>query len=277
MLLLIPAVVACSGRSVSPDQNDSNNPETVNGPPVKMSFDEALKTTSEERKLVEVEGYVELAVATSYGKKGQTVDFFGRKNQTKGRSLFTYIPIGDQHNSMRKLPNKYRDSHVEIIDDKGLKMKINERMRATGYIYALKSVSEHKPYTVYFEIEKIEKIPEVEVNYAAMNLPVLTQRAAKDEMNYDQLFKLEGMFEIPSFILIDNQLTIDFVNPAGKKMVVKLLSGKQADQMEPLRDDWAPKDVKIHTNTGDLVDMSKNVTVYGTLGLDGLHIEEIDQ
>ncbi len=242
-----------------------------------LTFDEALQDTMEWEHKVVIEGYIHLATLTSINEKSQSVNLYGRRNQQHGTYIYTNMPVGTGNNEMKKLPEKYLASDVSILDSKGTAVNLNERVKLSGKMYTSKSYTPGKRGTTYFTVTDIEKIPEASVDYAALNWPKLDLAGSKKEENYDKEFMMEGKIEVPMFVLTGSEMTVDLVTSSGDKITIKIGSGTGASQMENLVENWTPKDVKVHNNKGGLVNLKQKVKVYGTLGLDGLHVEDIAQ
>ncbi len=235
--------------------------------PVAMSFDEALKYKKSEEKLVEIEGYIQLSVISNFSADGQSMDFYGRKNQRAGQAFYTTMPIGSGKNKMKQLPKEYYSTDVEIIDNSGNKLGANERMKITGYIYGITTTS-------YLKVVKIEKVPEKPVDYPSLKFPKLTMAEKDKTTNYDKPFYLEGKLKVPMYVLVDDESTVDLIS-GGQTFPLKLVTGSGPSQIEALKEGWTPKDVKIRNGKGTVIKSNQNVKVYGVLKLDGLHVEEI--
>ena len=269
-----------AGMVVTACENPGNNSKTLemsdrkakaaDEKPVSMSYEEGLNYKKDDHKLVEIEGYVQLSVISNFTEKGQTVNFYGRKNQMEGADYYTTMPIGKGKNQMIQLPLKYKNSDVKMTDDEGKTVLANERVRLTGYIYKLGETS-------YMDVIKIHKVPEVVTDYAALNFPVLQEKNKTDEKSYEKGYQLEGKLSVPMFVLIDDETTVDLKDKNGKTFSLKVMTGTGSSQIEELKEGWTNKDVKIRNDQGKLVNTGKNVKVYGVLKLDGLHVESIVQ
>jgi len=270
---------SCSGNQTNTKDTLATTPQEEKvGPPKKMTFEEALAYTSDKRIPVIIEGYVQTSVISNFTATTQSVNFYGHRNQTTGKYLYTSMPIGNGKNRMKQLPKEYHASDVSIMDKSGKQIGANQRVRVTGTLYAIESYSKKKDYTVYLDdITTIEYVDEVKEDYAAMNLPTLNSKDAKLDKNYDKAFKIEGKLEVPMFVLIDNETTVDIITGNNEKISLKVVTGTGESQIEELKENWSPADVKIKNTNGGKVNLSKKVTVYGTLSLDGLHVEQIVQ
>lgn len=278
LLTTIAALVsACSGGNSKVPAASNAEKEQPAAKPVTMTFDQAIAYTGEERKPVIIEGYVQLSVITNFSGNTQSVNFYGHRNQTTGKYIYANMPIGTGKNQMKQLPKEYHNSDVSILDKNGKKIGANQRVKLSGELYAIESYSKKKDFTVYLEITGIEYVDEVNDDYAAMKLPTLDAKGAKSDKNYDKAFKIEGKLEVPMFVLIDNETTVDIVTTNNEKISLKVVTGNGASQIEELKENWSEADVKIRNLNGQLVNRNKKVTVYGTLGLDGLHVEQIVQ
>ncbi len=272
-------IYSCSGNQTSttdPGATTTTEEKKV-GPPKKMTYDQALAYTGEERIPVIVEGYVQTSVISNFTATTQSVNVYGHRNQTTGKYLYTSMPIGNGKNQMKQLPKEYHPSDVVIMDKSGKKIGANQRVRLTGTLYAIESYSKKKDYTVYLDVTGMEYVDEISEDYAAMNLPTLTEKDAKVEKNYDKAFKIEGKLEVPMFVLIDNETTVDIITANNEKISLKVVTGTGESQIAELKENWSPADIKITNSKGAKVNTNKKVTVYGTLSMDGLHVEQIVQ
>lgn len=271
-LLIAGALMTACGNPGKPTSSNlpEKKEEVKDEKPVGMTYDQGLNYKKGDRKLVEIEGYVQLSVISNFSEKGQTVSFYGRKNQMEGKDYYTTMPIGDGKNQMKQLPLKYKSSDVQMKDDEGNTVLANERVKLTGYLYAIGE-------TEYLEVTKIHKVPEVAVDYAALNFPVLLEKNKADNKAFEKGYQLEGKLSVPMYVLIDDETTVDLTDKNGKTFNLKVITGTGASQIEELKEGWTNKDVKIRNDQGKLISTGKNVKVYGVLKLDGLHVESIVQ
>jgi len=270
---------SCSGNpssTIDPAKTAQSEEEKAESAK-KMTYNEAMAYTSEERIPVIVEGYVQTSVISNFTATTQSVNVYGHRNQTSGKYLYTSMPIGNGKNQMKQLPKEYHPSDVVIMDKSGKKIGANQRVRLTGTLYAIESYSKKKDYTIYLDVTGMEYVDEVSEDYAAMNLPTLTEKESKVEKNYDKAFKIEGKLEVPMFVLIDNETTVDIITSNNEKINLKVVTGTGESQIAELKENWSPADIKITNSKGAKVNTNKKVTVYGTLSMDGLHVEQIVQ
>jgi hypothetical protein len=270
-------LASCGGSTNTAKDNSIQEEETKKEKPVEMTFEEALDYQSGDRKQVIIEGYVQLSVISNFTATSQSVNLYGHRNQTTGKYIYTNMPIGTGKNQMKQLPKEYHPSDVVMMDQNGKKIGANQRVRLQGELYAIESYSKKKDYTIYLEVTGIEYVDEVKEDYAAMKLPTLDGKGAKSDKNYDKAFKIEGKLEVPMFVLIDNETTVDIVTANNEKISLKVVTGNGESQIEELKENWSEADVKIRNSNGQLISKNKKVTVYGTLGMDGLHVEQIVQ
>ncbi|MCU0434044.1 MAG: hypothetical protein MUC87_11360 [Bacteroidia bacterium] len=286
--ILVLALASCGGnndnRSTAGDANRQLSKYEIEQrmkdslaklPPKAMSFEEALADTLSLTHNVSIEGYLQLPQLSSTSDRGQSMNFYGRRNQMTGKDIYTNMPTGSGKNKMKSLPENYKPSDVSITDKNGNNVGLNERVKLTGSMYASKDYSDPKKYTLFFTATEIEKVEEKSADYPAMNWPELTTDASKKEENYGKPFYLEGKLEVPMFVLTGQEMSIDLVNAKGEKFSVKVVTGSGNNQMEDLAENWSQADVKIRDNKGAMVSLKKTVRVYGVLALDGLHLEEI--
>lgn len=245
-------------------------------PPKVMTFEEAMADTLQLDHNVTIEGYLQLPQLSTSGSSGQSLNFFGRRNQMNGRYIYASVPTGSGNNQMSALPDKYLPGDLVISDVNGTKFTGNERVRLTGVFHSSKLYTD-KPEnrTQYLDVTKIEKVDEQTLDYSKLNAPELAKAESEKEENHDNLYYLEGKLSVPMFVLTGTEMTIDLTNKKGEKFTVKLVTGSGNSMMEDLKENWGPNDVKIRDNKGNLVKTGKNVRVYGVLKLDGLHVEEV--
>lgn len=244
-------------------------------PPKTMTYEEALADTLQLDHNVTIEGYLQLPQLSSTNSTGQSMNFYGRRNQMNGIYIYASIPTGSGSNQMKPLPDKYLPSDLVITDSKGTKFTANERVRLTGVFRSSKSYTDPDDRTQYFDVTGIEKVEEQTLDYSTLGATELEKAESGKESNYDKLFYLDGKLSIPMFVLTGTEMTIDLTNKKGDKFTVKLVTGSGNSQMEDLGENWGPGDVKIRDNKGNIVKTGKNVRGYGVLRLDGLHIEEL--
>lgn len=249
----------------------------ANLPPKEISFEEALKDTVKDEHKVVIEGYLALATLTSISDEDQSMNLYGRKNQSTGNYVYTTMPIKEK-NGMKKLPEKYTPADVFIKDANGADLGLNERVRLTGKMYASESYSEKGKYTIYFTVTNIEKAEEKAFDYSTANWPTLDKATAeKADDNKGKEFMVEGVVDIPMFVMTGYEMGINVKNAKGEIINVKVITGTGSSMMENLAENWTAKDIKIHDAKGNLINNKKKVKMYGVLALDGLHIEEIVQ
>ncbi len=287
-VLAFATLASCGGNSENKvSSNDPNRPlspyeieqkmkdSLAKLPPARISFEQAIADTLELNHNVIIEGYFQLPQLSSTSDRGQSMNFYGRRNQSHGHDIYCTVPTGNGKNRMKSLPDNYKISDVVITDKNGKTFSINERVKITGSMYASKDYSDPKKHTTYLQVTEIEKIDEAALDYSGFAWPELTEEASKKEENYDKEYYLEGKLSAPMFVLTGSEMTIDLTNTKGVKFTVKLVRGSGNSQMEDLPEDWSQSDVKIRNNKGELISLKKNVRVYGVLKLDGLHIEEV--
>lgn len=274
LLLLVGGILTACGGSTNDTKKDGladgEAKEQKDDKPEVMSFEQGLKYNKSDRKLVEVEGYVQLSVVSNFSKNGQTVDFYGRRNQKGGAAYYTTMPVGNGKNQMKQLPKEYKSSDVSMTDDSGNTVGANQRVKLTGYLYTLGT-------TTYLDVTGIDKVDEKAVDYESLNFKKLEEKHTSDNNAADKGYWIEGRMSIPMFVLVDDETTVDIKDKSGKSFSLKLTTGTEAGQIEELGEGWTDRDVKIRTGKGKLVNLNQNVKVYGVLKLDGLHVEEIVQ
>jgi hypothetical protein len=240
----------------------------------KMTFEEALADTVSTEHPVEIEGYIQLPTLSTIGDKEQSVSLFGRKNQTNGLSIYTKMPVGSGKNSMKKLPLEYDKSDVKITGNAGEILELNQRVKLTGKMYYMKSYTKGEPGTTYFTVEKIELVEEKEFDYRSWKTAKSFSEISKDE-NRNNEYYIEGIIDVPMFVLTGWEMTID-LKKGSETVTIKIMTGKENNQMEDLKENWTKKDIKIRNFEGKLIKPGQKVRVYGVAAIDGLHVERIE-
>lgn len=240
----------------------------------KMTFEEAMADTLSTEHQVEIEGYIQLPTLSTIGEEEQSVSFFGRKNQTNGYSIYTKMPVGSGKNRMKKLPLEYDKSDVKITGDKGETLRLNQRVKLTGKMYYMKSYTKGEPGTTYFTVEKIEEVDDKEFDYSAWKTVKSFSEISKDENRHNEYY-IEGTVEVPMFVLTGWEMAID-LKKGGETVTIKIMTGKENNQMEDLKENWTKKDIKIRNFEGKMIKPGQKVRVYGVAALDGLHVERIE-
>ncbi len=240
----------------------------------KMTFEEAMADTLSTEHPVEIEGYIQLPTLSTIGDKEQSVSLFGRKNQTNGLAIYTKMPVGSGKNSMKKLPLEYDKSDVKITGNKGETLGLNQRVKLTGKMYYMKSYTKGEPGTTYLTVEKIEKVDDKEFDYSAWKTVKTFSEISKEENRHNEYY-IEGTVDVPMFVLTGWEMAID-LKKGGETVTIKIMTGKENNQMEDLKENWTKKDIKIRNFEGKMIKPGQKVRVYGVAALDGLHVERIE-
>lgn len=249
----------------------------LNLPPIAISFDEAIMDSMRWDRMVIIEGYLQLPQSMSLSQNTQSLDFYGRENQINGVSIKTQITVGDGNNKMKRLAEKYSIADIFIKDKNGIPVNINDRVRLLGKMSIHKAYGGSRKYNVSIDCKEIEKIEDITLDYASFNWPVLAFEEYKKKENYNKMFVLEGMLS-PSIVTnVDFETNWELKDEKGKKFTVYFITGNNSNNIEYLEKGWKIKDIRLHKNNGDLVNLSKKVKVYGMLKPGGFHIEEIVQ
>ncbi|MFY7989360.1 MAG: hypothetical protein ACOVO3_01425 [Fluviicola sp.] len=276
---LLPALLllfSCGGNETKlPESSLETEVATEKELPLKkMTFEEAMADTLSTEHPVEIEGYIQLPTLSTIGDKEQSVSLFGRKNQTNGLAIYTKMPVGSGKNSMKKLPLEYDKSDVKITGNKGETLGLNQRVKLTGKMYYMKSYTKGEPGTTYFTVEKIEEVDDKEFDYSAWKTVKSFSEISKDENRHNEYY-IEGTVEVPMFVLTGWEMAID-LKKGGETVTIKIMTGKENNQMEDLKENWTKKDIKIRNFEGKMIKPGQKVRVYGVAALDGLHVERIE-
>lgn len=276
---LLPALLllfSCGGNETKlPESPLETEVATEKELPLKkMTFEEAMADTLSTEHPVEIEGYIQLPTLSTIGDKEQSVSLFGRKNQTNGLAIYTKMPVGSGKNSMKKLPLEYDKSDVKITGNKGETLGLNQRVKLTGKMYYMKSYTKGEPGTTYFTVEKIDEVDDKEFDYSAWKTVKSISEISKDENHHNEYY-IEGTVEVPMFVLTGWEMAID-LKKGGETVTIKIMTGKENNQMEDLKENWTKKDIKIRNFEGKMIKPGQKVRVYGVAALDGLHVERIE-
>lgn len=279
---LLGLMMACGGNSNDALQDKLNDALSENStlkdpldePAKTMSFEDALADTTATEHHVSIEGYIQLPTLSNIGDKEQSVNLYGRKNQTNGQYIYTNMPVGNGKNQMKKLPLEYDKKDVIIHGAKNETIGLNQRVKMTGLLYTIKSSSPDSPGTVYFTVSSITPVAEKDFDYSSWKTISNFDDIAKTENNHKEFF-LEGTVDVPMFVLTGWEMGLD-LKKGAKQVSIKILTGEGPNQMENLKDNWTKKDIKIRNYKGELVKPGQKVKVYGVAALDGLHVERIE-
>lgn len=233
-------------------------------------------------KQVIVEGYLQLPNMMYTSGNDAQVDFHARPNQHYGTSITANIETGDCKNCMAKLGEKYQLSDLKMKADDGTEVLGNQRVRLTGNLRVHSSDMTETGYTASLDVAKIEKIPEIDLDYSQMKVVTVTPENFLDTtLNY-ALSMVESKIGIPTMLFMENDVTLD-MTVGGKRIGATFTFGTGPNQIEPIPANYSKSDFKIHDHKGNVINLNKPAKVYGTRstprkdspGL--LYVERIEQ
>lgn len=98
--------------------------------------------------------------------------------------------------------------------------------------------------------------------------PLITHDTACNVENNDKRVSIEGYPRLSGMTLVTDDFSVDlFEQPqgGGEAVSIYLTVGTGANQAESLPDDYSDDDLRIHTNTNQVVSTDTRIRVHGTL------------
>lgn len=229
-----------------------------------MDFQSAF-TMDNNSKFVSIEGYLQLpSMMFSFGES-QTINFSQRPGQRSGDEISVSLSVGKCKNCMDKLAEEYDLDDLKVTANDGETIiKANQRVRITGKLTVRESPGTGSPSNLAVSLEdfKIEKVAEVELDYAAMEPLAVTAANLFDTTLISTFSVVKGKIELPFLLYMKDDVSLDI--PIGKKKIsVNFLFGEGPNNIEALPDDYSKNDIKIHDYQGKIIDIKKPVTIYG--------------
>jgi hypothetical protein len=279
--LLVVLVTSCGNRSKSTDQAEVVPTEAAIAKPIAISFSEAFDSSKTDKQVI-IEGYLQLPNMMYTTGDDAQVDFHARPQQRFGTEIIANVHTGDCNNCMAKLGEKYQLSDLKLKGDDGTEIHANERVRLTGRLRVRRSGLVENGLSVALDVAKIEKLPEIVLDYSQFEVVAITKENLFDTSLVYRLSSAEGKIEIPTMLFMENDVTLD-LKVAGKRVGVNFSFGTGPNQIEPIPTNYAKGDFKIHDFEGNLVNLGKTVKVWGTRSTPGdesagiLYVERIQQ
>lgn len=222
-------------------------------------------------KIVKLEGYF-YPPEFSYQLQGSVrLNFYERKNQSfASPQLSLLIDAGESNNAMQPLPKEYKPEEVKIKTNDGSYVYVGDPISVIGVLSA---------GTDYYRLtcKKLEKIPELQTNYATLNAVKLTADNITDPLLKGRLVAIEGELEPPKFI-INSYATNLYIKVPGiiDPIKINILFGEGPGKLKHLPDNFSPSDVKIGDNKNRVVNISRKVLVYGVWDGQAVKAESIN-
>lgn len=249
--------------------------------PLSLTYEEVFDTTADGKEVM-VEGFLQLPnMMYTSGNKAQ-VDFHARPYQRHGQKVIVNIPMGSCKNCMAKLGEKYSLNDLKIKADDGTEVLANQRVRLTGRLSAYASSVHDNGVSASMHITKIERVPDVDVDYSQMDVVKITKENIMDTTLKYRLSMAEGKIEIPSMLFMENDVTLD-LHIGGKRLGVNFAFGSGPNQIENIPSNYTKADFKIHDHKGNLIKLGKSAKVWGTRSTPSkdyagtLYVEHIEQ
>lgn len=251
------------------DSINAANEAAEKAPPVEIEFSKALDKTYDNKR-VTMDGYLMLP-STSYQTAGTAqLAFLERKGQFDYPFYFIVsIPVGDGKNTMKSLPDGYLKTDVKITGEGGEMLTIGDHVRLTGKLSVMSE-------SASMNVEKIEKSPKAETDYAALNATELTESNAKDPALEGKLVWAQGTLDIPS-LTMGGTYTFFYLNVKGMNdhVTIDIPYGEEPNHLAPLPDNYKNSDIKLHDKNGDVV--GNKVKVYGLWKNESIKVECIEK
>lgn len=262
-------LTACGGGS-SEAYNDTESQtapiEKKEEPkPIEMDFMSAFSMDNNS-KLVSIEGYLQLPSTMYTSGNSGSLNFSQRPGQRYGDDIRVSLNLGKCKNCMAKVADKYTADDLKVTADDG-KTVIgpNQRVRITGHLSMYEASAATSPSNLSLSIRKgkVEKVEEIELDYAAMQPLAITPENLFDSTLRYSFSMVEGKIQIPSMLFMNNDVNLNI--PIGKeKLSVSFLFGAGPNTIEDIPKDYGKKDFKIHDYQDKIIDLNKPVKLYGT-------------
>lgn len=257
-------MLGCGGTDSAPVNEKPAQAEPVaEAPkPINLTYEQVFDKGN-DGQLAIIEGYLQLPNMMYTSGESAQVDFHARPYQRHGRNVIANITTGSCNNCMAKLGEKYQLSDLKMKADDGVEVLPNQRVRLTGKLSVYTSVSSEDGLSVSLNVTKIEKIPEIEIDYSTLEAVKIGKENLFDTtLNY-AFSMAEGKIGIPSMLFMENDVTLD-LPVGGKNLAVNFSFGTGPNQIEPVPSNYTNADFKIHDHKGNLIKLGKSVKVWGT-------------
>jgi hypothetical protein len=256
---------ACGGNGpTEPEKQDSTLVMAKEEKPqyVDMTYAQAFDSTADD-KFVIIEGYLQLpGMMYTSGESGQ-LNFTDRAGQRYGEHITANVRMGNCNNCMTKLGEKYTLNDLKIKADDGSEILGNQRVKITGKLRVYDSSTSKSGVSVSIEPEKIERVPEVALDYNAMQAIKVDKTTLHDTTLDYEFTMAEGKLNIPSMLFMNEDVSLTLKTSAGE-VSASFLFGTGSAQIENIPENYKNSDFKIHDASGKIIDLKKPVKVWGT-------------
>jgi hypothetical protein len=279
VLISTLVIISCSkSQRVVPNPADDNKaagpattsssatPATANAVHVKYS---ELCQKENDGKVVSVDGYMAMnSFMVSCSGEGAnqrcTLNLGLKPGSIEGHSAS--VAVGGGPNQMDALPDKYQAEDLHLHASDGKLLGPRDRVRLVAKL----SVNDNLCRLEVLEIQTPpadSKPEELEVKAE----PVSFANACKEE-NKDKVISVDGYLGV-SYVMICNSRGIMrycginlYAQPGtGNSFTANVDVGSEANQMEPLPDQYKPQDLRIHTVDGKTAGFRDRVKVTGKI------------
>lgn len=259
--LLFSLLASCGSKRSNNEKHrttyDSTSQKEVT--PINVSW-EQINTKSKDLigQTIVVEGHLVVPSYISLGGTTIRINLFERYKQFHGNCLSIPMPIGTENGTMNALKDKFLDSDIVFRDDDGNKLKEGDKVEIKL------RMSDND-----FHVSKVlgfKKLSSEHADYSKYDVVKLTDDIALDSAkSNDQLVSLEGVLQVPDYILQERDIILN-VKKSGIKSSVSafVLLGEGASTMDMLPSNFTDKDIKIRDREGNELKKNQRVIIYGT-------------
>jgi hypothetical protein len=227
-----------------------------------MAYAQVFDTLNHEKEVI-VEGYLQLPTMMFTGGNDAQVDFHARPYQRYGQNVIASITTGSCNNCMTPLGEKYQLSDLKMKADDGAEVLANQRVRLTGKLRVHSSSVGNSGVSASLDVTKIEKIPEVDLDYSQFDVVKLGKENLYDSTLDYALSMAESRIEIPTMLFMENDVTLNMM-VGGERLGVNFVFGEGPNHIETIPANYSKKDFKIRDHKGELINLNKSVKVWGT-------------
>ncbi|MGB9179678.1 MAG: hypothetical protein WCB68_10585 [Pyrinomonadaceae bacterium] len=261
------ATLSCSSikRMSAPKATPTPTPTVADAIPVKYA-DACRKENNE--KVLALEGYFGTgSMLNCFGEEANRkcyLKFRQRPGETEGYMI--RVKTGKGANQMEELGNFFspEDLHLRLNDGKLIgaldRVRVIALADTTGAACSLDTMEIQAPPPG----STPEPTPEIKAEAVAF------ADACKPE-HKDKMIAVGGYLNVPFFLLCKQRGIIQYCGldfhaddkTGGDNITANIDVGKEANQMEGLRDQYQPKDLRVRTSVGKVVGYKDRVTLVG--------------
>lgn len=256
------AAFACLTACQSPSATLGVDALIGAGQATDLTMEEALDANY-VGKVVAVEGYLQLPQVLVADAEQAQVNFHARPLQRRGTTVFASLKLGDCANCMGKLPATYKLGDLKVFSDDQKPMTQGQRLRLTGTLAVVTEKGQQIGHSTKIKVDKIEELETTPFDYAASQALVISRENVHDTTMQGDLVKAVGKVAIPQMLFVKDDVMMEMIL-GGDTLGVSFLIGTGANQIDPIPSNFSKSDFKIHDHQGDLIDLHKPVTVWGT-------------